>query len=68
MPKEAERGAIGLQIVASSQEKTRLYRGVMVGITQGIPWFASQFQRAHLSTKLPVLAYARRQFCWCLYL
>jgi hypothetical protein len=68
VPKEAERGAIGLQMVASSsQENARLYRGVVGGIVQGIPCFATQFQRAHLSTKLPVLVHARRQFCWCLY-
>jgi hypothetical protein len=52
VPKEAERCAISLQMAASSsQEKMHLYHGVVGGIVQGIPCFATQFQRAHLSTK-----------------
>jgi hypothetical protein len=49
-------------------KKKRVCPGVVGGIVQGAPALLPQFQRAHLSTKLPVLVHAPRQFCQCLWL
>jgi hypothetical protein len=69
VPKEAERGAIGLQMVASSSEKKNASTLVWwAGSCRAPPALLPQFQRAHLSTKLPVLVHTLRQFCQCLWL
>jgi hypothetical protein len=43
-------------------QKNASIRGMMVKMVQSIPCVAAQFGRAHVSTKLPGLAHAGRQF------